>query len=210
MAKTIDKATRKAQTTRFNILIDYLKENNYFNTQIELSEMVGIDKTYLSSVITGKYTPIGTTIKICEHFKLPFSTWVETGEGTSPVIMFNNGTKYIGFLDENESVREKMTKPFTPVSLPDNLTCECVFIYRGKMLFVNKFQKEKKFIDAGAKYYIEMEDGTKLIKRITEIYTKDTRILTFTEPDNSIPQFDIPISKIKDVYRVIATLEFTR
>lgn len=205
-----NKEERKKQTQRFNILLSYLKESGAYKNNIDLCEKVDINRSYLSSVITGQVSPHGVALKICEHFKLPYLTWVDTGEGNSPITQYANGARYLGHLEETESLLNKINKPFSPIVLPDNLVCECVFIYRGKMYFVNKQPQYKKFIDTGAKYYIELDDDTKLIKRITEESAKDTRILTFYEPDNSVQPFKLSIDRVTCAYRIIAVLEFTR
>lgn len=204
-----DKERIRRQMERFRILIAFLREGGMYENNVKLCEEVGINRSYLSTVLNGKFSPMGVAEKICKHFKLPYLTWIETGEGIGPTIQFANGARYIGFLDEQDTLEDRMNMSYKPILLPDNLHCEVVFIYRGKMYFANKYPNSNKFIDTGTKYYIELNNNQKLVKRVTEKYLRDNRILTFVEPDGSIYQFDLPIGKVKSVFKIIATLEFS-
>lgn len=207
----IDKINEiKRQSERFRLLIEYLREAGLYKSAAQLCEEMDMSKSHFSSVINGRLSPIGVAEKICKHFELPFLQWVETGEGIAPLKHFINGVKYIGHLDENSFIDEYLMGNFSPIILPKNIQCDIVFVYRGKMYFVNKVDTFHRITDSGLKYFVELNSGQKVVKRIAEKTYRDTRVMTFIDPDDTISNFELPISSIHSVYRIIGTLEFSR
>lgn len=200
----------KQQNERFKIFMNHLESIGLYESNIQLANEVGINRSYLSTVINGGYSPYGVASRICEHFNLPYLTWIDTGEGIAPMKQFSNGSKYIGYLDEGSEIETMLSQGFTPIVLPKNILCEIVFVYRGKMYFVNKHDTFHRITDSGIRYFIELDNGQKIIKRLSEKTVNDRRVITFIEPDNSIPNFDMQISNINSIYRIIATLEFNQ
>lgn len=209
---TVSAERNKQQLERFRILLSYMREAGLYQSNIQLCNEVGINRSHLSTTLNdkSKCSPMGIAMRVCEHYKLPYLTWIETGEGQSPVTQYENGAKYIGYLDESDTIESKLLKPFSPVVLPSNIDCDIVFVYRGKMYFVVTIDIFNKFIDTGTRYFIELDNKQKFVKRLSEQYTKETRMISFIDPDNSHPTFELPIGKIASVYRIIATLEFNQ
>lgn len=204
----VTKMTIKEQNERFRLLISYMKNIGLYESNIQICEELDMNKSHFSSVVTGKVSPLGVAKKICRYYDLPFLTWIETGQGVAPLDDYVNSSKYIGNLEETDTIESKLSKSFSAIVLPKNIYCKIVFTFRGKMYFVNEWDNFSKFINAGNKYFIELDNGQKMIKRITERRENDTRLLTLIEPDNSIPPFEIPINKTSGIYNIIASLEF--
>jgi transcriptional regulator with XRE-family HTH domain len=205
--KKVPYALRMEQCRRLNVVVSYLKSRGYFKTTLEMCEQVGINRSYVSSVLTGKYSAITTAKKICKYYNMPYLDWVETGEGSSPSESFEKSVKYLGTIEEGFSIDSRFEKS-TLVSMPDNLQCNYIFIFRGKMYFVEK-HNDIRAIKDGSTYFIEDIENNKYIKRAYEKFERD-RVLELDDIDTSIRTIKMPYCNVKYIYRVIAVLEFTR